>query len=62
MTRLIGKYAESGTIQVRRGRGRRFMPHYSAADIRLPAQVDEAHDTLSGPAAQKVLYWGVSRM
>ena len=47
VTRLIGKYAESGTIQVRRGSGRRFTSHYSPADIGLLAQVDEAHDTLS---------------
>jgi hypothetical protein len=62
VTRLIGKYAESGTIQVRRGRGRRFKSHYNSADIGLLAQVDKAHDTLSGPATQKILYWGMSRM
>src|SRR5271169_234165 len=56
VTRLIGKYAENGTLQVRRGRGRRFKSHYSPADIGLLAQVDEAHDTLSGPATQKILY------
>ncbi len=56
MTRLIGKYAESGTIQVRRGKGRRFQSQYSPADVGLLAQVDEAHDTVSGPATQKILY------
>jgi hypothetical protein len=56
VTRLIGKYSESGTIRVRRGRGRRFTSHYTAADIGLLALVDEAHDTLSGPATQKILY------
>jgi hypothetical protein len=56
VTRLIGKYAESGTIPVRRGRGRRFTSRYNAADIALLAYVDEAHDTLSGPATQKILY------
>jgi hypothetical protein len=56
VTRLIGKYAEIGTVQVRRGSGRRFTSHYSPADIGLLAQVDEAHDTLSGPATQKILY------
>jgi transposase InsO family protein len=56
VTRLIGKYSESGKIQVRRGRGRRFTSHYTAADIGLLALVDEAHDTLSGPATQKILY------
>ena len=56
VTRLIRKYAESGTIQVRRGRGLRFTSHYNAADVGLLALVDEAHDTLSGPATQKILY------
>jgi hypothetical protein len=56
VTRLIRKYVESGTIQVRRGRGRRFSSHYNAADVGLLALVDEAHDTLSGPATQKILY------
>jgi hypothetical protein len=56
VTRLIGKYSESGTIRVRRGRGRRFTSHYNGADIGLLALADEAHDTLSGPATQKILY------
>jgi transposase InsO family protein len=56
VTRLIGKYAESGTIPVRRGRGRRFSSRYNPADIALLAYLDEAHDTLSGPATQKILY------
>jgi transposase len=55
VTRLIGKYSESGTVRVRPGRGRRFTSHYNAADIELLALVDEAHDTLSGPATQKIL-------
>lgn len=56
VTRLISQYVEHGTIQVRRSRGRRFTAHYSAADIVLLALVDEAHDTLSGPATRKILY------
>jgi transposase InsO family protein len=56
VTRLISQYAENGTIQVRRSRGRRFTARYSSADIVLLALVDEAHDTLSGPATQKILY------
>ncbi len=56
VTRLIAQYAESGTVQVRRGRGRRFTAHYTPADIALLAEVDEAHDTLSGPATRKILY------
>ena len=56
VARLIGQYAASGRIRTRRGTGRRFAAHYIAADIALLAQVDEAHDTLSGPATQKILY------
>lgn len=40
-------------------RGRhRFRARYNKADIELLALVDEAHDTLSGPATQKILYRG----
>jgi hypothetical protein len=56
VTRLVGAYVENGTIEVRRGRGRRFASRYTPADIGLLAQVDEAHDGLSGPATQKILY------
>lgn len=56
VARLISQYAASGTIRTRRGKGRSFAAHYSAADIALLAQVDEAHDTLSGPATRKILY------
>ena len=37
VTRLIGKYAESGTVQVRRSPGRRFTSQYNPADIGLLA-------------------------
>src|ERR1019366_2232366 len=33
-----------------------FVRRYTAADIQLLAGVDEAHETLSGPATQKILY------
>ena len=56
ITRLIARYGEDGTVRSRRGPGRRFKPHYSSADVALLAEVDEAHDTLSGPATQKILY------
>ncbi len=55
-TRLIARYVEDGTIQVRRSRGRQFTAHYSPADMALLAEVDEAHETLSGPATRKILY------
>jgi transposase InsO family protein len=56
VTRLIGRYNDSGKIRLQRSRGRRFTSQYTAADIALLADVDEAHDSLSGPATQKILY------
>ena len=56
VTRLIRQYLQSGTLQSRQGRGRRFTARYEAADVALLAEVDEAHETLSGPATQKILY------
>jgi transposase InsO family protein len=56
VARLIRQFLDSGTVKVKRGKGRRFTSRYSRADIELLAKVDEAHDTLSGPATQKVLY------
>jgi transposase InsO family protein len=56
VTRLICQYVEEGTVQVRRGRGKRFTARYTPADMALLAHVDEAHDTLSGPATGKILY------
>ena len=54
--RLIRQFRETGAVKVRRGKGRRFVSRYSPADIELLAMTDEAHDTLSGPATQKILY------
>ena len=56
VTRLIGQYTGQGEIKVRRARRHRFRARYSKADIELLVMVDEAHDTLSGPATQKILY------
>src|ERR1700712_47003 len=55
-TRLIGQYIDQGEVRVRRAQRHRFSPRYSKADIELLVMVDEAHDTLSGPATQKILY------
>jgi hypothetical protein len=56
VTRLIGQYAESGIVRSRQGRGKRFTALYNPGDVALLAEVDEAHETLSGPATQKILY------
>jgi hypothetical protein len=56
VTRLIGQYLESGIVKERSYRRNRFAIQYQAADVELLAGVDEAHETLSGPATQKILY------
>jgi transposase InsO family protein len=56
VTRLIGQYLDTGTIEEKRYTRRRFPSLYTRADISLLAEVDEAHETLSGPATQKILY------
>jgi transposase InsO family protein len=56
VTRLIGRYQESGMVKELGYRRNRFAVHYQPADVELLAAVDEAHETLSGPATQKILY------
>jgi len=56
VTRLIGRYQQSGRVTERSYRRNRFARRYTAADIAQLAAVDEAHETLSGPATQKILY------
>ena len=56
VTRLIGRYQESGLVKERGYRRNRFVRRYTTADIELLAGVDEAHETVSGPATQKILY------
>ena len=56
VTRLIGQYLESGMVKERKYHRNRFAIQYRAADVELLAAVDEAHETLSGPATQKILY------
>jgi hypothetical protein len=56
VTRLIGRYREAGSVGERHYRRNRFASRYTSADIELLASVDEAHDNLSGPATQKILY------
>ena len=56
VTRLIGQYRDKGIIEETRYKRRRFASLYTRADIGLLAEVDEAHETMSGPATQKILY------
>jgi transposase InsO family protein len=54
-TRLIARYTATGRVQATVYRRRRFAPLYTGADIELLASVDEAHETLSGPATRRIL-------
>src|SRR5271156_271185 len=55
VTRLIQRYTSSGRGEATVYRGHRFAPRYTRADIELLASVDEAHETLSGPATRRIL-------
>jgi transposase InsO family protein len=54
-TRLLGMYLRGEEVQPKPYRRHRFLPRYTRQDAELLAEVDEAHDTLSGPATQKIL-------
>jgi transposase InsO family protein len=54
-TRLIGRYLATGRVQGKTNRRHRFAKRYTQADVELLAQVDEAHETLSGPATRRIL-------
>ena len=55
VARLIGQFQQGGAVQPQRYRRHRFRKRYTPADIELLAEVDEAHQSLSGPATQKIL-------
>jgi transposase InsO family protein len=55
VTRLITQYLQGEEVKPKAYRRFRFSTLYSRADIELLASVDEAHETLSGPATQKIL-------
>jgi transposase InsO family protein len=55
VTRLIARYRASGELQPAHYRRHRFPQRYTRADIELLATVDEAHETLSGPATRRIL-------
>ena len=56
VTRLIARYIEDGEVKERAYRRNRFVKRYTPEDVELLASVDEVHETLSGPATQKILY------
>jgi len=55
VTRLIARYSATGRVQPTVYRRRRFPERFTRADIELLASVDEAHETLSGPATRRIL-------
>ena len=55
MTRLIQQFRDHGQIRDRRGPpAKPFAKRYTQADIRLLAEIDALHGTLSGPATRKL--------
>jgi transposase InsO family protein len=55
LTRLVSRFVEGGQVRLQRYHRHRFANRYTPADIELLAEVDEAHQSLSGPATQKIL-------
>lgn len=55
ITRLVTLYREGEEVKPKPYRRRRFPQRYTREDIELLAEVDEAHEVLSGPATQKIL-------
>ena len=55
VTRLIAQFGKNGRIRDRRGPpAKPFARRYTPADVRLLAEVDALHGTLSGPATRKL--------
>ena len=54
-TRLITMHLKGEEVKPQPYRRRRFPQRYTREDIALLADVDEAHETLSGPATKKLL-------
>jgi transposase InsO family protein len=55
VTRLMARYTAGGRVEPTVYRRRRFPERFTRADIALLASVDEAHETLSGPATRRIL-------
>jgi hypothetical protein len=53
--RLIGMYLESGVVEMKPYRRHEFTRKYTAKDVALLAEVDRAHECLSGPATRWIL-------
>ncbi len=53
ITRLIKQYQKTGRIQHQQRTVKGFTSKYTREDVRLLAQLDQLHGTLSGPATKK---------
>jgi transposase InsO family protein len=54
-TRLIARFGKTGKVKPTLYQRHRFAQRYTAQDVELLARVDEAHETLSGPATRHIL-------
>src|ERR1700691_2219421 len=57
-TRLITRYVEGEEVKPKQYRRYRFPQRYTREDVDMLAVVDALHETLSGPATQKILQRG----
>jgi len=55
VTRLVRIYKETGIVEIRAYQRREFPRKYTDRDIALLAEVDRAHERLSGPATRHIL-------
>jgi transposase InsO family protein len=55
MDRLVRRFREQGQVEPAGYRRHRFPQRYTRADVELLAAVDEAHESLSGPATKRIL-------
>ena len=55
IARLIGRYTRGGADALPVGRRRRFPQRYTSRDVELLADMDAAHDGLSGAAVGRLL-------
>ena len=55
VTLLVARYMKHSEVKVTSYRRHSFASRFTRADVELLAQVDEAHETLSGPATKKIL-------
>ena len=55
VTRLVSQYMEHCEVKQAVYHRHRFASRYTRADLELLARVDEAHETMSGPATKRIL-------